>query len=312
MPRQTILAQRTIYPTLAIAAEAFLTDCHIRRLSRRTIDFYREKLTRFTAYAEAQQANDLDQADTDLLRRFFLWLEENNHNPGGRHAYFRTLRAFFHWLENELEGYTSPLRKLKPPKVDVPPIEGASMDEVQALLDTCGNSFAGLRDKAIILVLLDTGIRAGELLALDWPDIDLTAGKVIIRKGKGGKFRFVFLGRLARQALRKYAGQRKDDHPAVFVSATTGERLTYDGLRTVLARRARQAGLPQAPSPHDFRRAAALQMLRSGADVVSVSRLLGHSSLEVTKRYLAQTEGDLHDIHRLHSPADNLKKRNAG
>ena len=312
MPNVPKTHKRTGFYPLQNAAEAFLTDCRIRKLSPNTIEFYREKLARFTAYAKSQKVNDLDQADTDLLRRFFLWLEENGHNPGGRHAWFRTLRAFFRWMENELEGYTSPLRKLKPPKVDVPPIEGASMDEVQVLLDACGNSFTGLRDKAIILVLLDTGIRAGELLALDWPDIDLTAGKVIIRKGKGGKFRFVFLGRLARQALRKYAGQRKDDHPAVFIGVKRQERLTYGGLMIILNRRARQAGLPQAPSPHDFRRAAALQMLRSGADVISVSRLLGHSSLEVTKRYLAQTEGDLHDIHRLHSPADNLKKRNAG
>ena len=307
MPSPTIVTQRTFFPTVTIAAETFLTDCHIRRLSPRTIDFYRKKLTHFTAYAEAQQANGLDQVDANLLRRFFLWLEENNHNPGGRHAYFRTLRAFFRWLENEYEGYVSPLHKLKPPKVDVPPIEGVSMADVQALLDTCDNSFTGVRDKALLLVLLDTAIRAGELLALDWPDIDLTAGKVIIRRGKGGKFRYVFLGRLARQALRKYATLRKDENHTVFITSTDGGRLTYDGLRAILTRRAKQAGLTQTPSPHDFRRAAALQMLRSGADVVSVSRLLGHASLEVTKRYLAQTESDLQTAHRLHSPADNLK-----
>ena len=312
MPNVPKTHKRTGFYPLQNAAEAFLTDCRIRKLSPNTIEFYREKLARFTAYAKSQKVNDLDQADTDLLRRFFLWLEENGHNPGGRHAWFRTLRAFFRWMENELEGYTSPLRKLKPPKVDVPPIEGASMDEVQALLDTCDNSFAGLRDKALILVLLDTGIRAGELLALDWPDIDLMAGKVIIRKGKGGKFRFVFLGRLARQALRKYAGQRKDDHPAVFIGVKRQERLTYGGLMIILNRRARQAGLPQAPSPHDFRRAAALQMLRSGADVVSVSRLLGHAGLNTVKRYLAQTDADLQEVHNRHSPVSNLKKRNAG
>jgi integrase/recombinase XerD len=304
MPSQTTLVQRTFFPTVAIAAEAFLTDCHIRRLSPQTIEYYQCKLTGFIAFAEAQQAKNLDQVDAALLRRFFLWLEETGHNAGGRHAFFRALRAFFRWLENEYEGYTSPLRKLKPPKVDNPPIEGASMDEVQAMLDVCGKSFTGCRDKAILLVLLDAGIRAGELLALDWTDIDLVTGRVLIRKGKGGKFRVVFLGRLARQAMRKYAGQRNDDHPAVFVSAATGERLTYGSLRAILTRRAKQAGLKQVPSPHDFRRAAALQMLRNGADVVSVSRLLGHSSLEVTKRYLAQTETDLQQAHQRASPAD--------
>jgi site-specific recombinase XerD len=308
MPRQTNLDQRIFFPTAGMAVEAFLTDCHIRRLSPRSIDFYRDKLTRFLAYCEAQSAANLDQIDTALLRRFFLYLEESGNNPGGRHAYFRTLRAFFRWLEAEFDGYASPLRKLKPPKVDTPPIEGATAAEVQALLDTCDKSVTGIRDKAIILVLLDTGLRASELLALNWPDIDLTTGTVVIRKGKGGKSRTVFVGRLTRQSLRQYARSRTDDNPAVFVTIQ-GERLTYAGLREILRRRSKQAGLANPPSPHDFRRACALTLLRNGADVVSVSRLLGHTSLEVTKRYLAQTESDLERVHRQHSPADNLKNR---
>lgn len=308
MPDQIKLNQRIFSITAGMAAEAFLTDCHIRRLSPRSIDFYRDKLARFIAYCEAQSAASLEQVDTALLRRFFLYLEENGNNPGGRHAYFRTLRAFFRWLEVEYDGYTSPLRKLKPPKVDVPPIEGATAAEIQALLTTCDKSFSGIRDRAIILTLLDTGVRVSELLALNWSDIDLTGGTVIVRKGKGGKFRTVFAGRLARQALRQYARSRTDDNPAVFVTIH-GERLTYNGLREILRRRARQAGLSGVPSPHDFRRACALTLLRNGADVISVSRLLGHASLEVTKRYLAQTESDLERVHHQHSPADHLKNR---
>ncbi len=309
MRRQTLLEQRTIYPTAAIAAEAYLSDCHIRQIAPRTVEFYREKLARFIAFSEAQQAVSLEQITPDHLRRFFLWLEQNGNNAGGRHAYYRALRAFFNWLETEYDGYASPLRKLKPPKVDAPPIEGVSAAAVQAMLAACDKSFTGVRDKAILLILLDTGARASETLNLNWQDIDLAAGTLLIRKGKNGKPRMAFLGRTARQALRQYARLRQDDNPAVFVTIH-GERLTYAGIRQILRRIAAKAGLTDIPSPHDFRRACALTLLRNGADVVSVSRLLGHASLEVTKRYLAQTADDLRQAHHRHSPADNLKQPN--
>ena len=297
--------------TLDQCRHDFLTDCAIRGLSKGTIRFYQIRLTEFCTFSEAQQVKQLDQVDTAHLRRFLLRLEESGHNSGGRHTYFRVLRTFFFWLENELEGYISPLRKLKPPRLDIIPIEGASMDEVQALLDTCDNSFAGLRDKALLLVLLDTGIRASEALALQWADVNLSDCTVLVRRGKGGKPRSAFFGPETRRALRSYARLHHDDHSSVWVTGE-GRPLTYWGLVSMLKRRAKQAGLPQAPSPHDFRRAAALQMLRSGADVVSVSRLLGHAGLDTVKRYLAQTDADLQEVHNRHSPVSNLKKRNAG
>lgn len=306
MPSQTILNQRTLYPLVAQSLESFLTDCHIRRLSPRTIEFYKAKLKLFALYCEAQAISTIDQLDTTALRRFFLWLEERGNNPGGRHAFYRTLRAWLRWMEDEYEGFISPLRRLKPPKVEVQPIEGVGLADVKALLATCDKTFSGRRDKALLLVLLDSGLRIGECLQLDWNDVDLVGGSVLVRHTKNKKPRTVFLGRAARQALRAYAKLRKDDHPAVWLTVH-GERMTYTAVREVLRRRSRQAGLKQIPSPHDFRRTCALQMLRNGADVVSVSRLLGHSSLEVTKRYLAQTEEDLQQTHNRHSPGDRLE-----
>ncbi|WP_322506771.1 tyrosine-type recombinase/integrase [Anaerolinea sp.] len=309
MRRQTVLDQGIASITVAIAAENFLVDCHVRQVSPTTAQFYRKKLKRFVIFCEAQAATALEQVDADVLRRFFLWLEESGNNPGGRHAYFRALRAFFRWLENEFEGYTSPLRKLRPPKVDVLPIEGVSLNDVQALLETCRDrSFVSVRDRALILFLLDTGTRIGECLALNWDDIDLVGGSVLIRRGKNRKPRVVFLGRTARQALRAYTRMRKDTNPAVWVTIH-GERMRYDGVRDMLRRRAKQASLSSIPTPHDFRRACALALLRNGANVVSVSRLLGHSSLEVTKRYLAQNESDLHQAHSRFSPVDGLRKK---
>lgn len=284
----------------------FITDCKVRQLSPHSVEFYVDKLTVFLAFCEAQAIATLDQIDTPFIRTFFQWLEETGHNPGGQHAFYRVLRAVFRWMENEFDGYTSPLRKIKAPRVDIPPIEGAKPDEFHAMLEACKKSSYPERDRALLLTLLDTGLRASEFLSLTWDDIDLTSGTIQVRRGKNRKPRKVFLGRLARQAMRAYAKTRKDSSPTVWLSRY-GESLGYDGLRAVLTRLAKHAGLKNVPSPHDFRRASALQMLRNGADPVSVSRLLGHSSLEVTKRYLAQTESDLQETHRRHSPVDRLK-----
>jgi len=300
--------QRLFY-SLDRWTQSFLTDCRVRGLSANTLTIYRNKLSAFLSFSKTQNVSRLDQVDTDLLRRFFLWLEETGHNPGGRHAYFRTLRTFFRWLEQEEDGFQSPLRKLKAPKLDITPIQGVEAEEVKKLLATCGNSFAGRRDKALILLLFDTGLRIQEALDLTWPDVDLAGGTLLVKRGKGGKARVAFFGPETRRALRAYAKLRQDDLAEVWVDAHKGEKLTYWGVSSMLRRRAKQAGLETVPSPHDFRRGAALQMLRNGADVVSVSRLLGHSTLQVTTRYLAQAQSDLQAVHAAHSPVNGLKSK---
>ena len=84
-----------------------------------------------------------------------------------------------------------------------------------------------------------------------------------------------------------------------------GERLTCTGLRLLLRRRAVVAGLKEIPSPHDFRRAFALIMLRNGVDVFALQKLMGHSDLQVLRRYLAQTDQDIQTAHMRGSPVDS-------
>uniref|UniRef100_A0A7C6EDY2 Integrase n=1 Tax=candidate division WOR-3 bacterium TaxID=2052148 RepID=A0A7C6EDY2_UNCW3 len=308
-PDTSTQAQRIFQVSLSEWVQSFLTDCKVKGLTSGTISFYRRKLTTFCDFSTAQMVTRLDEVDADHLRRFFLWLEENHHNPGGRHTFFRTLRAFFYWVEAEEEGYRSPLRKLKAPKVPIEPIEGATLDDLTKLLATCDNkTFVGKRDYALLLILYDTAIRIRECLSLTWNDIHLDDGAIQIKKGKNNKPRIVFFSTETRRALRSYAKSRHDDVPYVWVTAE-GQPLTYWGVISLLKRRAKEAGLSQTPSPHDFRRGSALTMLRNGADVVSVSRLLGHSGLQVTLRYLAQTETDLKTAHDSYSPINFLKNK---
>jgi site-specific recombinase XerD len=181
------------------------------------------------------------------------------------------------------------------------------MDDVRALLATCDSGrLLDLRDAAIILALLDTGCRAAEFTALDYGDANLKTGALLIRSGKGRKPRMVFLGVTSRRALLKYIRKRGEPQDGEPLYATDeGGRLRYTGLRAVIERRAKQAGI-EPPTLHSFRRAFALGCLRNSVDVYSLQRLMGHTSLAVLRRYLAQTEDDLREAHEKGGPVDRL------
>jgi site-specific recombinase XerD len=250
----------------------------------------------------------VNQLTAETLRRFFVSLEERGLSPGGVHAFYRAVRVFLRWYANEFdpEGWRNPIQKVRAPKVDAPPLAPVPLEHVRAMLDACERGkFTGERDAAIILFLLDTGARAGELLALDKQDADILTGEVLIRKSKSRKPRTVFLGRKARRALRSYLKLRgMDAVKAVFVTDEI-ERLKMSGLRQILRRRAKRAGVP-VPSLHSFRRACALALHRAGVDLLSIARLLGHSDISLLQRYIRQDAEDLRGAHERGSPGDAL------
>lgn len=165
------------------------------------------------------------------------------------------------------------------------------------------------RDKAALLVLVDTGVRAEEFYTCNVSDLDLSRSKIhVYGKGHNGtkKERDVFMGKRARTALRAYLKERNPRRTDPLFANYDGERMSYYTLRQLIRRRAKDAGLDYVPSPHDFRRTFAIECLRNGADVVSLQRLLGHSTPTVVLRYVAQNSDDLQQAHRRISPLDNL------
>jgi integrase/recombinase XerD len=287
--------------------EGFLRDCRVRELSPYTIKYYKAQLADFAKFARAHAVSDVPDITPDLIRSYMLHLAETGHNPGGRRTKYIALRAFLNWYQAEAEpiGWANPTDKVKPPKVDREPIKGARLEDIRAMLATCYDGFLGVRDRALLLALLDTGARAGEFIAVNLEDVDTIAGAVILRHTKARKPRTVFLGRKARKALRAYLKTRRDNCPALWVSRR-GDRLAVKSLHGLLNRRGRLAHLKETPSAHDFRRAHALMMLRAGTDVITPSRLMGHATLEVLRRYLAQSADDLQAAHERASPADKV------
>jgi site-specific recombinase XerD len=306
---QRTLQVSTVDDYLLNWLEAFLIDRKAGGLADGTLRFYRQKIKLFSDYCDALTVKQIGQITPSFLRQYLLYLEESGHNAGGRHAAFRSLRAFFLWYEDEVEpqGWSNPIRKVKAPRVPIEPLEPVPFETVNLMIKACPrNTFTGDRDAAILLCLLDTGARANEFLSVNLDDINQARGDILIRQGKGRKPRTVYIGKLSKRALRRYLNHRKDNSTALWVTQPRfgSERLSYDGLRGVLSRRAEEADMDR-PSCHDFRRAFALSMLRNGVDIFTLAKLMGHEGISVLQRYLKQTNLDTEEAHRRAGPVDN-------
>lgn len=289
-------------------AVEFIMAKQLEGLSHNTIRIYEQQLKYFLTFCEGQMLDRISQVTSSDIRNFMLYLQEGDHNPGGVHVAYRILKTFLRWydLEAEPEDWRNPITKVRAPKIAEEPLEPIKAKDVGAMLDTCESSFLGRRDRAIILMLLDTGLRARELLSIQLKDINLVTGNILLRRGKGNKPRIVFIGKKTKKSIRAYLLERNDSLEDLWVTNNCKNPLSYGGLRAVLNRRAILAEI-DAPRAHDFRRAFAITMLRNGVDLVTLARLMGHTNLKVLQRYLKQLPGDLQDAHRRASPVDNAR-----
>ncbi len=285
---------------------AFLVDRQSQSLSSGTLGFYRQKLDKFAEYCDINAIKHITEISSNDLREYLLWLESTSHNPGGVHAFYRTIRTFLYWWENEIEpdDWKNPIRKVRAPRVDTKPLEPTDISIIKSMLETCDrHSLTGRRDRAAFIFLMDTGVRAGEFVELDLADCEYPSGAVTVRRGKGGKPRTVFMGRKTLKVVRAYLRFREDKCPALWVT-DEGTRIKYSGLRSMVVRRAKKVGV-KPPSLHSFRRFFALQCLRNGMDIFTLQKAMGHADLTVLRRYLAQTTEDVAKTHRIAGSVDN-------
>lgn len=307
-PKTTVSKQTLVLfqGNLGEYLQGFIIERQSRRLAAGTIEYYADELQRFMIFLRHNQVDRLETITPDLIRYYMLELGTTR-NAGGVHAAFRAIRAFLNWYDGEFEpvGWKNPIRKVIPPRLKNDPLPGIEIEVIRKLINVCKGGQAQ-RNKTILLFLLDSGVRAGELLDLNIRDINLITGSVQILHGKGDKARTVFIGRETLREVRRYLLRSKaTTTDAPLFSTDTGERIAYNGLVSVVRDLARKAGVPR-PGLHDFRRAFALNMLRNGCDLITLARLMGHTDLTVLRRYLAQTEEDLREAHSKGSPVSSI------
>ena len=125
--------------SLLIWMGAFLNDRKAQGAAKGTLRFYTQKLMLFLNYCEANSVEHINQISATFIREYILYLEESGHNPGGRHAAFRSLRVFLNWYEDEAEpeGWGNPIQKVKAPKVPIEPLEPVSHETIASMVKTC-------------------------------------------------------------------------------------------------------------------------------------------------------------------------------
>lgn len=288
---------------LALAYEAFLLDCEARRLSPKTLRYYRQQLEPFLEALKGQGIKTPGQITANHVRRYYVLLQRRGLAEASVHAAARAIRAFCNFMVYEGMLEESPLKRVKMPKQTQQLLPAFTPEEAERILAACKFD----RDRAIVLCLLDSGCRLSEFVALNVGDFDLKSGVVKVRHGKGRKQRVVFLGARARKVLIKYLMQRGEFKPSdpLWLSLTTGERLTDHGLRMLTRTLRADTGIKHC-HPHTFRRTFALWSLRSGMNIYALQQIMGHSDLQILRRYLALVEEDLQEAHRNHGAVDNM------
>ena len=249
--------------------------------SAETIDFYRRMLKPFLALANGSPPTN------HMVREFLSTVAQRGVSSATVHAHARAVRAFlrFAYEENWIEEPVT----VRMPRVEQKRMEVLSREDVRRVLTVCGT-----RDRALVMTLIDSGLRRGEALGLDWDDVDLHTGAVHVRRGKGGKARVTYVGAKTKRALLRWGGGQRSS--AIFP-------LKASGGTTLMARLSTRSGVHI--TFHKCRRTFATWALRNGMDLLSLQRLLGHSSLEMVRKYAQQSVNDLRSAHSLSGPIDS-------
>ena len=218
---------------------------------------------------------------------FLSALRERGASPDYQHRRHREVRACFSWLKRM--GYVEenvfgrvPLVK-RPQRIQPP----FSPEEVKALLASQDRTrYTGSRNYALMLFLIDSGVRASECVGLELEDVDWAESRARIRHGKGEKERWVAFGARTRNALLRYVEEFRGSQPGGLFLTRHGRQAlcTAHSLNVTLTRLAERAGVTHA-YPHRFRHTFATWAIESGAREIDVQMPLGHSDLTMTQRY---------------------------
>lgn len=302
----TVLAPESL--TWEQALRAFLLRCRAQDVSPGTLEHYQRTLGGFIACAVSLGAAKPCEASPSHLRGYLETCKARKLASETLHTRWRHFRTFLRFLHRDGLLLVDPSDKVEAPRIErrlLPCPTPAQLCKLLEQLDP--QDPLGARDYAIVCLLADTGARLSEALNLKFADLDLAGGTARLL-GKGRRERLVAFGDAARRALLVWIRVRGEDRPdaSLFIDRFGNplDRLAF-GQR--FRRLARRAGIySRRMSPHSLRHFFAITFLRNGGGTLQLQRLLGHSTLAMTKRYAALTDDDSLAAHRRASPLDRM------
>ena len=269
----------------ALAADYLNALEHQRRLSRATLRNYAHALQQLISFLDGKELQTLEPAQ---VRRSIAMLHAKGLSPRTLALTLSAWRGFYRWLARYRDFGANPVLGIRAPKAARPLPKALSVESTELLFnEEALDQPALIRDRAMFELLYSSGLRLGELVALNIGDgrLDLRQGEVTVT-GKGAKTRTVPIGAKAREALAAWlnARQAAPSEKALFIGAR-GKRISAGTVGMRLKQWARRRGLQEKVHPHMLRHSFATHVLQSSQDLRAVQEMLGHASISTTQVY---------------------------
>ncbi len=332
--RQELQAKQRVIETLI---EAYIQDHIGGNHSEKTVEWHRTALGLLRLFLEKELAiTQIHEVEADDISAWFAHMRVTSGANGKVRSertiqtYARSARAFFHWLVRRGTLEHNPFERVVFPKVGRPLIQTITTEEFEKLLIACAPPHetgpfaerAAVRNRAILWLLYDTGIRVSELIGLRLDDLDRKKGVVTVM-GKGSKERRIALGQNCLRNLSYYLDKHRPDEEELAEWGSTGEDhlflsetrqpLTKNGMEMLFKRLKKRSGIGgKRISPHILRHTFAMNYLLKSNDPFSLQELLGHEDLTTVLNYIHMNDAVLQEQKRKYSPGDHIPSRMPG
>lgn len=279
----------------------FVSWLKVNSFSPETVKAYEKDVQEFVE----SMPKDSQKVDRNHIRRYLGLVQARGCSKRTAARKLAALRSYFRYCLLNQDSSTNPAQAIRSPKFGKPLPKFLYPSTVSNLLDLPDDSPLGLRDRAMLELLYATGIRVGELVALELKDIRQDSNQLLVT-GKGNKQRLLPIHLQAVISLEKYL---QGGRPALLNTATpalwlnnSGGVLSQRGVRWILTKYCKRLADTRSVSPHVIRHSFATHLLENGADLRTVQELLGHSSLSSTQVYTHVTRERLKAVYNKSHP----------
>lgn len=264
-----------------------------------TLEFYYYTVGKFLEWIEARGIASPEEVTARYVREYLAELVSTGKKDTTVWDHARAIKTMVRfWKE---EGYIQEVIRFDLPKLAKKRLPVLNAEQLKQIIQACN-----VRDRAIVLFMVDSGLRREETIRLNWGDVDMQSGLVRVIQGKGKKDRSAVIGATVRRALLAYRRTLdKFAEPDPLFQARGGVRFTGWGLRCVYRRLSKRTGI--LITAHAMRRTFAILSLRAGMSPLHLQNLGGWEDLEMVQHYAQMVDDDLLQAHRDHSPIDRMK-----
>ena len=305
-----------IFMQLTKLLEEYLYELKLKNYSERTIKSVKNNNALFFSWLKSEyDIEDAEEVHRVHIKAYIKYKQGNKLKPTYINSILKTLRMYFKYLELEEYIDINPILKVGFQKEEKVIIQRFTLEEMQRMVNVFGfHNFLSARNRCIITMLFDTGIRNFELCNIQCDDIK---ERTIVIYGKGNKQRIVPISPVLQKTMLKYEDKREkyikeryqDEY---YFLSQKGRKLTIETIERIVKEAGEYANVSKEIrcSPHTCRHTFAQMNIRNGLDVYSLSRLLGHENIMITKRYLqSMKDEEVIEMAIKTSPLMNLKSK---